>query len=177
MNQSIIEFLHDLQANNNREWFEQNRDKYQKAREDFKLLVEMLIMKINEFDTSVATSTSQNSIFRIHRDMRFAKNKPPYKTNFGAYMVKDGKKSNHAGYYLHLEPGRYFLSGGIYCPPADVLRAIRTAIYQSPGEFKAIIYDKQFKALFGELYGEKLKTAPRGFPKDFEDIQLLNYKS
>ena len=136
-----------------------------------------MIPLIAAIDKQIGSVAPKDCIFRIFRDVRFSKDKNPYKTNFGAFIAKDGKKSSNAGYYIHLEPGGSFLAGGMYMPRSPVLKAVRNEIFQNSGEFKTIISDKQFKQYFPELYGEKLATYPRGFPKDFPDMDLLRYKS
>ena len=120
---------------------------------------------------------AKDTIFRIYRDVRFSKNKEPYKSNFGASISKGGRKSPYAGYYMHLEPGNSFLGGGIYKPPSNILKSIRLAIYNNPKEFSKIINNKKFKDIFGEIHGEKLKSHPRGFDNNFEYIDLLKHKS
>ena len=173
--QHVQEFLIDLKFNNNRNWFDENKPRYQKALKTFQQLISEVIDEIQEFDNELNT-TAKESIFRIYRDVRFSGNKEPYKTNFGAYMVRDGKKSPFAGYYLHYEPDHSFLGGGIYRPDNKVLHAVRSAIYDDATPFKIILNEPGFAKNFKLSEEEKLKTAPKGFSKDFEDISLLNYK-
>jgi uncharacterized protein (TIGR02453 family) len=169
-------FLKELKKNNNREWFNENRDFYMDVRKDFEGFIENLITGISKFDPSSIT-TPKEAVFRIHNDLRFSKNKPPYKTNFGAYITGMGRKGVTAGYYVHVEPGECFLAGGIYMPPPEVLRAVRTEIFENFDEFESIINGPEFIANFGKnLWGEKLKSAPRGFPADFRGIEYLKYK-
>jgi len=174
---NIIKFLTTLKKNNNRDWFNKNKKWYQRSREEFEVYVNYLIGKIQTFDADTRYLTAKDCIFRIYRDVRFSKDMSPYKTNFGAFIVKDGRKSGNAGYYLHIEPGSSFQGGGIYMPPAETLRVLRKEIFETIEEFKFIISEKEFKYHFGEISGEKLKTAPRGFPMDFPEIELLKYKS
>ena len=115
--------------------------------------------------------------FRIFRDVRFSKDKRPYKTNFGAFIAKGGRKSMNPGYYFHIEPSGSFVGGGVYMPPAEPLQAIRNYISENGAEFLEIINDNKFKKVYPEMYDDKLKTAPKGFPKDHEFIDLLRYKS
>lgn len=173
----ILNFLYDLKENNNRDWFNENKSRYEKAKKDFTEFINFMIVKISEFDNDVNGVTAKESLFRIYRDVRFSKNKDPYKTNFGAYISKDGRKSPYAGYYIHIEPQNSFYAGGLYCPQPKVLQSIRNNIYENANEFKQIINQKDFKNTFGELWGEKLKRGPKGFPNDFIDIDLLKYKS
>lgn len=177
VNAGIIEFLKELQAHNNREWFEENRQWYETARKDFEHFIEMLIQEIRQVDNQVGPLTAKDCMFRIYRDVRFSKDKAPYKTNFGAYISRGGKKLNFAGYYFHIEPGEYFMSGGIYMPQGAVLKAVRNEIYNRIDEFMAILEAPVFKKLFGGLEEiEKMKTAPRDYPKDFPQVNLLKHK-
>ena len=175
--QTIISYLKALKQNNTRDWFNANKELYNAAKDKFESYVNILIPLIKEFDETINVNSAKECMFRIYRDVRFSKNKEPYKTNFGAYIAKDGRKSKHAGYYIHVEPNASFAGGGIYMPQAKELKAIRDAIFNNPEELKEIINNKKFKEIFPEIYGEKLKTAPRGFPKDFKDIELLRHKS
>lgn len=177
LSKNIIQFLSDLKENNYKEWFHENKTQYQKAKKEFEQFVAITIAKIAQFDNSVQNLEPKHCMFRINRDIRFSKDKSPYKTNFGSFIVPGGKKSGNAGYYIHIEPGNCFLAGGVYSPAPDILKAVRTEIYDNNEDFKNIINDKNFKKHFKELMTEDmLKTAPKGFPKDFEDIDLLKYK-
>ncbi|MBN1639483.1 MAG: DUF2461 domain-containing protein [Ignavibacteriales bacterium] len=172
----IIQFLSDLNKNNNKDWFQSNKASYQYAKDEFEQFIDILIPLLKEVDEDIDVESSKECIFRIFRDVRFSKNKSPYKTNFGALIAKGGRKSKHAGYYLHIEPNKSFIGGGIYMPPSEILIAIRTHIYENIKDFNAIIHKKSFKKYFPEIYGEKLITAPKGFPKDFKYIELLKHK-
>jgi len=172
----IIEFLIDLQFNNNRNWFKENNERYLKAKAEFEQFIDVLIPKLKQLDISIDITSSKESIFRIFRDVRFSKNKEPYKTNFGAFLAKGGRKSPHAGYYIHIEPDHSFIGGGIYMPEPKILHSIRTEIYDNTGEYKRIINHNNFRKYFSEIYGDKLKMAPKGFPKEFPDIDLLKNK-
>lgn len=174
---SIIPFLTKLSANNNKEWFENNKKEYQQAKQEMEILVQEVIEKVSEFDPAIAGQEAKKCVFRIYRDVRFSKNKDPYKTNMGGFIVPGGKKSGKAGYYLHLEPGASFIAGGIYMPESALLKKTREEILYHIDEFKTIIHSPQFKSAFGEIHGEKLKRPPKDFPADFEDIELLKFKS
>jgi uncharacterized protein (TIGR02453 family) len=175
---TILSFLHQLEQNNNREWFAANKSLYDNAKNSFETFINILIPKLKAIDSSVDVMSARECVFRIYRDVRFSKDKNPYKTNFGAYMVHGGKKSNFAGYYFHVQPGNEsFVGGGIYLPEPSVLNAVRKAVYENTEEFKEILSDDKFKKTFPELFGEKLKSVPRAFPKDFDDGELLKYKS
>jgi uncharacterized protein (TIGR02453 family) len=173
---NIIGFLSELSLNNNKEWFHGNKQKYLKAKDEFEILVNLLLAEISTFDKKVSGVQAKDCIFRIYRDIRFSPDKTPYKTNFGAYMVRGGRKSGFAGYYFHIEPKNLFLAGGIYMPPPNVLKAIRDDIYNNIEEFKEIINQQKFREHFGAITGSKLTSAPKGFPKGFEDIDLLKFK-
>lgn len=174
---NIINFLEELKDNNSKEWFDINRKRYEKLRKEFLEFVKTLIFEISTFDNEVAYLQPKDCIFRINKDIRFSKDKSPYKTNFGAYIVKNGKKSGNAGYYFHIEPDNFFLAGGIYAPKPENLKEIRLEIYNNPDKFLKLINNKDFKDAFGEIWGEKLTNVPRGFDKNFEYADLLKYKS
>ncbi|MDP3915617.1 MAG: DUF2461 domain-containing protein [Bacteroidota bacterium] len=175
--QQILNFLSELKENNNKEWFDQNRDRYQECRKKVLFLTELIIHEAGKFDPEIGVQDPKNCVFRIFRDVRFSNDKTPYKTNMGSFISKGGRKSISAGYYLHVEPGASFVGGGSYCPPPDALKAIRTEIFDHPEDFKQLVYTESFRKVYPEFYDDKLKTAPKGFPKDFPEIDLLKYKS
>jgi len=172
-----INFLKTLEKNNNREWFHANKEIYNEAKAEFEDFVNHLIPLVADFDKTVVGTNAKDCIFRIFRDVRFSHDKRPYKTNFGAYINEGGKKSINAGYYVHLDPDGYFAGGGIYMPPAPILTKVRTEIMQNVEEYLSIIERKSFKSTFGEVEGDRLKTAPKGFAKDFKHIDLIKLKS
>ena len=174
---STLDFLSELKENNSKEWFDTNRKRYEAVKKEMNATVQQLINGIAAFDPPVANLKPKDCTFRINRDIRFSKDKSPYKTNVGAFISRGGKKSPHAGYYIHIEPGNCFLGGGMYGPASDVLNSVRQEIDYNTEEFKKIINSKQFKDLFGELRGEQLKTSPKGYPNDHPEIELLRYKS
>lgn len=177
LSKNLLQFLSDLKENNYKEWFHENKTRYQLVKKEFEQFLMHVITDISQFDASVKTLEPKHCIFRINRDIRFSKDKSPYKTNFGGFIVPGGKNAGYAGYYIHIEPGNCFLAGGIYMPPPDRLKAVRTEIYENTDEFKKILKDKKFKKHFTEISSEnQLKIAPKGFPKDFEDIDLLKHK-
>ncbi|MBN1822372.1 MAG: DUF2461 domain-containing protein [Prolixibacteraceae bacterium] len=175
--EKILNFLSGLSKNNSREWFNDHRREYEESRDKMFFYTEVFINEIRKFDTEIPVTDPKECLFRIFRDIRFSNDKRPYKTNMGSFIAKGGRKSAHAGYYFHIEPDSNFAGGGIYMPPAEPLKAIRMAIYENPDEFISLVENKNFKKTFTEFYGEKLKTAPKGFPKDFEHINLLLHKS
>jgi uncharacterized protein (TIGR02453 family) len=173
----VLDFLSQIKENNNREWFEQNKEWYQACRKKVVFLTELLIHELGKFDDEIGVQDPNQCVFRIYRDVRFREDKTPYKTHFGTYIAKGGRKSIHAGYYLHIEPGASFVGGGSWSPPADALKAIRTEIFDHPEEFKQMVNAPSFRKVYSDFYDDKLKQAPKGFPKDFADIDLLKYKS
>ena len=177
LSKNVLQFLSDLEENNYKEWFHENKPTYQKVKKEFEQFIAHTIANIAQFDDSIKHLEPKSCIFRINRDIRFSKDKSPYKTNFGGFMTPGGRNGGYAGYYIHIEPGNCFLAGGIYMPPSDRLKAVRTEIFDNTEDFKKILNDKNFKKHFKAITNEdKLKTAPKGFPKDFEDIDLLKYK-
>ncbi|MCF8296563.1 MAG: DUF2461 domain-containing protein [Saprospiraceae bacterium] len=176
--QIIISFLKEIAANNNREWYHANKQKYVDSKAELESLVSELLPELQKFDKTISGILPKDTLFRIFRDVRFSKNKEPYKTNMGAFIAKDGRKSIYSGYYIHIEPGKSFVGGGIYMPQAENLKAIRKEIYYNVDEYKAILADKNFKKYFGEIsdMGDSLKKAPKDFPADFPDIELLKAK-
>jgi len=174
---TVLQFLGELTRNNNREWFEANRKWYQESREKVLFVTDVLLNEIRKFDAEIPVLDAKDCLFRIYRDVRFSHDKRPFKTNFGSFISKEGRKGQSPGYYFHIEPGESFVGGGVYMPEAGRLKAIRQYISRFPEEFSEIINHPEFKALLPEMYDHQLKTAPKGFPKDHEFIHLLRYKS
>ena len=178
LSQNIFDFLTELKQNNTRDWFQANKKRYDAVKKEVEDYINKLIPAIHSFDKGIEFITAKDCMFRINRDVRFSNDKSPYKTNFGTYIVKGGKKSFYGGYYLHLDPEECFIGGGIWMPPADKVKLIRNEIYFNAPEYKKILADKTFIKYFKELHDpQKLKTAPKDFPKDFPDIDLLKFKS
>lgn len=174
---NILSFLAELNQNNNREWFAENKDKYLRAMGEFEQMVNYLIAHIAEFDKEIAGLEAKDCTFRIYRDVRFSHDKSPYKNHFGAYICSGGgRKSERAGYYIHFELGGCMFGGGLYCPMPPVLKAVRQAVYDNIEEFKEIVEAPVFKQTFEVYDADKLKTVPRGYPKDFPDAEYLKYK-
>lgn len=176
MNSLPIQFLRQLKVNNNREWFNENKTDYEEARKQFEIFVISLIKEISLFEKNISGLGAKKTIFRIYRDVRFSKDKTPYKTAFGSYIAPGGRKSILAGYYVHIEPGASFLAGGMHSPPSENLAKIRQEILYNIDEYKSIINNKSFINNFETVKGEKLKRPPKGFPADFPDIELLKNK-
>ncbi|HEV8286530.1 MAG TPA: DUF2461 domain-containing protein [Chitinophagaceae bacterium] len=177
---NTLKFLKNLKKNNNKSWFDAHRKEYELAKNDFENFIQSVIDKHCKNDPDLKGLAAKKCTFRIHRDVRFSKDKSPYKTNFGASMDKGGKKSGLAGYYFHLEPGKSFLGGGIWMPQPDALKKVRQEIDYCFDEFKKILTSKRFKTIYGELYtgeGVQLSKVPQGFEKDNPAAEYLKFKS
>ncbi|MDX9903880.1 MAG: DUF2461 domain-containing protein [Bacteroidales bacterium] len=177
--QSTIEFLYDLSRHNDRLWFAENRPRYEKARENYALFVQAVIDETVGFDPILKGLEAKSCMFRINRDTRFSRDKSVYKINFGAFIVRGGKKNGDKfpGYYLHIEPGASFVAGGAYIPPTPWLGAIRDRISESGEELTAIINSREYTKYFSGLEGERLKIPPRGYSKEDPHIELIKMKS
>lgn len=177
MNTSIIfRFLKELSENNNREWFNEHRQTYTEVQAEFQKLLTVIIDRISLFDESIRGIAAGDCTYRIYRDTRFSSDKTPYKTHIGGYINAKGKKSDHCGYYVHLEPGNCMLAGGSLCLPPNVLKAVRQSIYDNIEEYRSIVEDPAFKRFYPVVGENFLKTAPKGFPKDFKYIDYLKCK-
>ncbi len=174
---NVFDFLKKLTVHNNREWFAENKPLYTGARENIIVFLEELINAMSEFDPELAKIDAKKSLFRIYRDTRFSKDKIPYKTNFGASLGM-GKGSSKGGYYLHLEPGKSFIAGGIYMPESFCLKTLRKEISLYGNEFLKVLDHKDFKKYFPELdQDDKLKKIPQGFEKEDPMAEYLKLKS
>lgn len=177
---STLDFLRDIKRNNNREWFLKNRQRYLDARSDYESYIQDIINQISQFDPILKGLEARSCTYRINRDIRFSEDKTLYKTHFGAFIVKGGKKNGDrlAGYYIHVEPGNNsMVAGGAYLPPSPWLYAIREKIDENGDLLESIVNDREFKKYFGELEGEKLKGVPKGYTRDHKHIELLKLKS
>jgi uncharacterized protein (TIGR02453 family) len=177
---STVRFLKELKKNNSKSWFDENRSTYEKAKKDYEQFVQSLIDKFAKSDSSIANLKAKECMFRINRDIRFSKDKSPYKTNFGASVNPGGKKSLLAGYYLHVEPGGSFVGGGIWSPMPAELSKVRQEIDYNFDEFKKIISSKKFTAVYGELYNGNdisLARVPKGYEADNPAAPFLKLKS
>lgn len=177
---STIKFLQQLGKNNNKEWFDIHRSEYENARGEFLRFIGTIIKQHGLSDPDISMLEPKSCVFRINRDVRFSKNKAPYKTNMGASMVRGGKKSIYAGYYFHMEPGASFVGGGLWMPEPNNLRKVRQEIEYSFDEFKGLVNDKSFKSVFGKLDDDKefkLVRAPKGYEEDSPAIEYLKLKS
>lgn len=177
INKDLFAFLRELKQNNNKEWFDANRKRYNELRKSYLEFVSLMILEISNMEESVKSLDPKDCIFRINRDIRFSADKSPYKTNMGAYITPGGKKAMRPGYYLHIEPGSCFAAGGFFMPPSAELKTIRTEIIENTEQYLEIIENPAFVKMFGQPEGERLKTAPKGFPKDDKNIDLIKLKS
>ena len=176
---STVKFLKELKKNNNKPWFDTNRKKYEDAKADYTVFVEQLIATVAKFDDSIKDIKAKDCIFRINRDIRFSKDKTPYKTNMACYFNKAGKKGNGAGYYLHIEPGGSFAAGGIWMPAAPDLAKIRQEIDYGLDEWKKLTGKTTFKKQFpkGLSENEVLTRPPKGYDENNPAIDFIKMKS
>ena len=172
----IFDFLRRLAANNERTWFQEHKEEYLAVKEAFDDLIAAAIARIATFDDSVAHLSPSDCTYRIYRDTRFTNDKSPYKSHLGAYINSRGKKSNHCGYYIHLEPENCMLAGGSWCMPPAMLKAVRMSVCDNIDEFRSIVEDPEFTQYFPVIGEQHLKTMPKGFPKDFPYPQYLKCK-
>lgn len=176
---NALDFLEELKKNNNRDWFNAHKERYLVIKAEFEQLTETLIDEISKFDKSIVGLSAKDCIFRIYRDTRFAYDKTPYKTHFGTYIAaKEGRRSEHAGYYLHIDPDGPFFSCGVWQPDKVLLRHLRTSIYDNYDEWNDIISENNFVNTFDERWYEQdmLKTVPRQFPKDAQSAYFLRLR-
>lgn len=174
-----IEFLSNLAKNNNREWFLLNKDNYETALQNMVAFADELLTQLQKIDISIPnTLTGKKSVMRIYRDVRFSKDKTPYKNNFGIGFSSVGKNGNYPGYYIQIQPNNNFVAGGYWMPEAAHLKAIRQEIDYNTAQFKTIIEAEDFLNYFeGLSQTDKLKTCPKGYNPDNENIELLKLKS
>ena len=176
--EDIINFLKELNENNNREWFAQNKSRYEKVKSKFEEISRLLISEISIFDNDIKNVDVKDCVFRIYRDIRFSTDKTPYKTHFGVYIASaGGRKSQRGGYYLHLDPAGSFIAVGVWCPPPNILKALRQSVCDNIDELNEIRNETGFNTYFKTFFEEdKLKNVPAGFPRDFPDAELLKLK-
>ncbi|MGC9151997.1 MAG: DUF2461 domain-containing protein [Microbacter sp.] len=173
---SIIPFLTELKENNQRDWFALRKNDVAQLQGEFSAFIQQVIDGIAFFDQELKGVDAKNCVFRLYRDIRFSPDKTPYKTHFAAYMAAGGRKSPRAGYYLHIEPNDCFISGGIYCPEKDILKALRKTIHENIDEWEEVV--QKTETFFPERYGDrdKLKKVPAGFSPDDPATDWLKYK-
>lgn len=169
-----ISFLRSLRRHNDREWFNAHKDQYLEVKERVERLTERLIAGIAQWDPDASRLRPADCLYRIYRDTRFSPDKTPYKTHIGIYINPPyGKKNLRCGYYLHLEPDNIFVAGGAWCPDSKIIKAIRQDIFDNVDEYLEILHNKPYSDYFGTPGFDMLKTAPKGFPKEWEHIDLL----
>ena len=175
----ILRFLKDIARHNDRDWFEKNKARYLEAKQGFEEVVGDVLKELVKFDAGLDGLNPKKLPFRIYRDVRFSKDKRPYKTNMGAGFSPNGKLVQEPGYYLHIQPGnKSFVAGGIYQPDTENLSKIRQEIDYNPDALNKIMRSKAFGKLFDDFDDfDKLKTAPKGYPKDHPNIEWLKHKS
>lgn len=175
LNKSSFAFLKDLAKNNDREWFKSQRSRYDLAREDVATFSDEIIRRLNRTD-QIDTISGKKSMYRIHRDVRFSKDKTPYNRWFSGYFRRS-TQALRGGYYYRIEPnGKSIIAGGFWGPNKDDLALIRKQIAMDSEPLREVLESASFKKMFGEMEGEQLKTAPKGYPKDHPEIDLLRYK-
>ncbi|HEX8268827.1 MAG TPA: DUF2461 domain-containing protein [Flavobacterium sp.] len=174
-----LKFLTDIKKNNNREWFLSNKTRYDKYKAEYHRVISEFLAEMVPLDSSLKNLEVKDCAFRINRDIRFSKDKRPYKTNMAIWMSAGQKNTNLAGYYIHIEPGASFIAGGVYWPDAADLKKIRNEIAYFHEDLEQIVSDKNFQKEFGNLDADEtnsLKTAPKGFEKDHPAIHFLKLK-
>ena len=188
----ILHFLQEIASNNNRPWFQEHKLEYDVIRKDFEEGIGKAILRFSQFDSSISHLAVKDTVYRFYRDTRFSPDKSPYKRHLGAYISARGKKSLHGGYYVHLEPGKCLLACGTYWLPTNILTSCRNEIMGNIDNWRAIVEDKKFVNFFSKpgvgVWVEEsnvsqkgfgismLKTAPSGFPRDYEFIDYLRMK-
>ncbi len=178
IDKSTLVFLADLAEHNTREWFNENKSRYENARKNYLLFLEDMLQEMQAFEPIAHNQKAKDLVFRIYRDVRFSHDKRPYKDHFGAYIAEGGRKSIFPGYYLHLAANnKSFVAGGLWMPPAEQLKAVRQEIDYNLDEFKSIVESEDFKKRFGSMSGEQLKTTPKGYDKENPAIEYLRFKS
>jgi uncharacterized protein (TIGR02453 family) len=180
LSKETLQFLEDLKANNNRDWFLENKKRYEIFKKDYHKLVSDFLDAMKPLDASLEMLAINNCTFRINRDIRFSKDKAPYKAHLGVWLSAGAKGQNRSGYYVHIEKGSSFIAGGFYSPEAEDLKKVRKEIAFFYDDLDAILNDKNFKKEFKNLdFNESnaLKNPPRGYEKEHPAIEFLKLKS
>jgi uncharacterized protein (TIGR02453 family) len=180
LSKDTLQFLDDLKANNNRDWFLDNKKRYEAFKKDYHQLVADFLDAMKPLDPSLEMLEVKNCTFRINRDIRFSKDKSPYKAHLGVWLSSGVKGLNRSGYYVHIEKGASFIAGGLYAPEAEDLKKMRKEIAYFYEDLEEILNEKDFKKEFQDFdRNEKntLKNPPRGYEKDHPAIELLKLKS
>lgn len=176
---NILRFLSSIKKNNNKAWLDANRPLYETSKEEFTAEVGEILKGIASFDNAFINLTPKECMFRLNRDVRFSKEKHPYKTNFAAYFNPAGKKGSGAGYYVHIEPGKSFAAAGLWQPPTEDLAKIRQEIDYNFEEWKKLLGSKNFKKSFdlGFNMSDSLVRAPKGYEEANPAIEYLKMKN
>ena len=172
-----LKFLKELKKNNNREWFTENKPRYDSAlREPMETLLGSLQEKLRIYDPDIVIEPKR-SIYRIYRDVRFSKDKTPYKTHIAAaFSFRGLNKNNEPGFYFHISDVEVGIGGGLYMPSSDQVKAMRKSLGHDASDLKKILAEKKFVTLFGGMEGEKLARIPQGYAPDHPDGELLKLK-
>lgn len=174
----VMEFMKDLTEHNERRWFAANKSRYEAARQTMLSVAGSLIEGLREFDSELRCVEPQDCLYRIYRDVRFSPDKSPYKRHMGCYVNPRGRQSDHVGYYLHLQPwGESFVAGGTWQLPTPILKMLRQKVINEIEEFRRIVEEEQFRALYPEITDDPLKVLPRGVPRDFAYPEYLKCRS
>ena len=169
-----FDFLTDLKHNNTRAWFEENRDRYERSHAEALCLAETVREAMTAYDV-IEPRSPKKSLYRIYRDIRFSKDKTPYKVYWGGFLKRSGAE-RRGGMGFHIEPGATYIAGGFWAPNKEDLLHLRKQISADADPLKDVLKTPAFIEFFGTLGGQKLKTAPKGFDKKHPDIDLLNHK-
>jgi len=170
LSKEVFDFLTDLKKNNNREWFEAHKPRFKKHKSEMKTFLEAVKNKLNHHD-----EIEKMKLFRIYRDVRFSKDKTPYKTHFAGFFSRLGVHLR-GGYYIHIKPGESFLGAGFWAPNKEDLFRIRKEFEMDATEIREVLGQKELKSIWGELRGDEVKTAPKGFDKEHPNIDLIRKK-
>ena len=172
--ENTLQFLSDLAQNNNRDWFAEHKDRYEQAHKNMVSFADEILHQMATFD-QIETLNGKRALKRIYRDVRFSKNKEPYKKNFGMVFTRS-TASRRGSYYIHIQPGNSFIGGGFWGPEKEDLELIRCHIAADDSYLRNVIESNEFRQFFGQMDGEQLKTSPKGYEKDHPAIDLLRYK-
>ncbi len=176
LTQHTLQFLVNLDQNNNREWFHANKKDYEKAKEEFEALCQEILTGLAQFQDNLLHTKVKDCIFRINRDVRFSKDKSPYKKNISAGFGPNGRHSGKVDFYFHIQPNESFIGGGMWAATPQQLAKFRQEIDYNPQHLKRIIENKEFREYFNEIWGERVKNMPKGYKIDHPEIELLKYK-
>lgn len=172
-----LNFVEALVQNNNREWFLAHKSEFDDVMRSFKLFVTELALDIEKFDATFKAEKAENYVFRIYKDLRFSKDKIPYKNHIAAYICNGGRKSQKAGYYIHFEPNQCFIAAGIYKPDSKILKAVQKHIYYHANDFLAVVESSDMKTYFDGFMEDKIQKVPKDLPVDHFLSPYFTFKS